>query len=152
MYFKVQRNEAGYRFISILSEKYNAKKTDIWINKEIPTENDLLFFPIQNAKLSRTGKGSLVIKPHKNQIVDCIKIDSLYRGNLDISLCRDCSDIELNLLENNESIEVFTQYHSPAGALGQSKLIFVSIKSNITIYWKSQVKHNQTQGHVKVII
>lgn len=129
MQFKVQRNEAGYRFISILSEKYNAKKTLIWINKEIHTPNNQLSFPIKNAILTQTDKKSLVIRFSKTHTIHYKEITSIYRGDL---------KIDHEYLDEGERLDIFTQYHSPAGALGQTKLIFASIKNKLDISWTSK--------------
>ena len=141
MYFKVQRNESGYRFISILSEKYNAKKTLIWINKEIPTPNNQITFPIKNAILTQTEKKTLVIRFSKTHTLHCKEITSIYRGDL---------KIDHEYLDEDERIDIFTQYHSPAGALGQTALIFASIKDKIGISWRSTDNHQIKEGHFKL--
>jgi hypothetical protein len=141
MQFKVQRNEAGYRFISILSEKYNAKKTLIWINKEIPTKNNLLEFPIKNAMLTKTEKKSLVIRFSKTHTLHCKEIASIYRGDLKVAH---------EYLDEDERIDIFTQYHSPAGALGQTKLVFASIKVKMGISWNSTANNQTIEGHMKL--
>jgi len=141
MQLKVQRNEAGYRFISILSEKYNAKKTLIWINKEIPTENNLLIFPIKNAMLTKTKKGSLVIRSSKIHTLHCQEVKSLYRGNLLITH---------NQVFESELIEMLSQYHSPAGTLGQTKIIFASIVNTLIVYWKSMTARDYEEGEIEL--
>jgi len=105
----------------------------LWIHpvivKTMP-QNDIdefqLVFPVRNARIEKTEKGNIVLKPYEDWNVFKIGVSCGYRGS---------SDFEV--LEPKD-VEIFPyyEYESPRGNLGISKFALVNAQaSKLKVKW-----------------
>jgi hypothetical protein len=128
-----------YYFTRIGSEYHGRPSHIIWINRKLLKEGqEYIEFPLENAKIHKTEKGNLVIKPDENCSVISIFVPSGFRGE---------SDFEI-YPENIEYI-TYKEFSSPRGNLGIGKGALINMPASekeIVIKWS---RTGRTYGEPK---
>jgi len=121
-------NERGFACITFVSGSHDHERTRIWVHHTFVSEKEQeIAFPMKKAKIYRTQKGSLVLRPgKKEENVYYIEIPSGYRGSAEIS------DIKGG---KTEIIAKGYKYHSGRGALGETAWALINSDSEfIEVY------------------
>lgn len=96
----------------------------LWVSKafvkEIDEERYRIEFPVENGRIFRTEKGTLVLRPQNGWKVHYIYVECGFRGS---------SSIEI-LEPTDAEIFKFQNYHSQKGSLGVSEGMLVNVLEN----------------------
>ena len=95
--FQIQENKNGFKFVSIRHGVHDCKELQIWVNSQIhiTTKNDgkfVLEFPIKKAEITKTQKGSFVLRPAKGNVF-FYSINSGYRGSANLECGKNCEEV-----------------------------------------------------------
>jgi len=114
------KSNKGFYLFNLVSGSHNHIVTKVWVNKKFVHPNEAdgeVEFPVQNARVIRTEKGALVLRPSDEGWVALIQERSGYRGSADFSLEGDF-----------EIVAEGKEYHSPRGSLGETAWALVNVK------------------------
>jgi hypothetical protein len=130
---KVKRNDQGFGYLKFVSGPHDRTKTRVWVhNLLIKKENDEEFvdFPIQNAIIDQTQKGSLVMRPHSGGCnIFLVELPSGYRGNSVIkNIFCGPGCLEAWGVANGQT------YHSELGNLGETAWAIVNADGPIDVF------------------
>jgi hypothetical protein len=124
----IERNEKGFAYFELVAGSHDHIRTRVWVNnalvkKSAPEDGELEFveFPVREAKVSRTDKGSLVLRPCEGWTVYCIEMSSGYRGSCSIEVT------------GGEVMASGSKYHSPQGNLGETAWALVNAQGPIHV-------------------
>jgi len=124
---EIQKNERGFFFFELRSGAHNYIRTRIWVHRDLVNEEETLDFPLVGAKVVKTPKGGLVLRPAENEHwVALITERSGYRGTASISV---------EAVEGGE-VEVITsgrEFHSPRGSLGETAWALINVRGKIRV-------------------
>jgi len=128
MRIKFKEDEKGQKFpyVEIGNESHNRASFRLWVSARLLTKKDdsyELTFPVQNAKIHRTAKGSLVLRPEEGWTVHQIYVPCGFRGE---------SSLEILEPEGLETFE-YRSYSSPRGNLGISTGALVNTETDQTV-------------------
>ena len=128
----IERNERGYGYLELMSGSHDHKRTRVWVRNELiepgPEENDEIRpFPVRDAWVYTTQKGSFVLRPRVGGVVYLVEVVSGYRGTAQIEKCA---------APAGECIVVAAghKYHSGQGALGETAWALVNSDGPIEVY------------------
>ena len=111
--FKEDENGNKYPFIDVGSESHGRKSFRLWISGRLLEKNGegnyVVTFPLRNAKVERTEKGSLVLRPSRDTMVYNIFVPCGFRG-----------DSTFEILSEHLEVFKYCMYRSPRGSLGIS--------------------------------
>jgi hypothetical protein len=122
-----------FYFLPIGSEVHGRPTFILWVSsrlvqKDNESNTEFVEFPIAGAKINKTEKGTLVLKPEKGWNVFCIFKGCGYRGH---------SEIEIFPLPDSSEVFWFEEYSSPRGNLGVSTGAIVSTTADKVVWrWK----------------
>ena len=144
--FPVQKSENGFMFMSIRHDTHDYRELKIWINNRIyitPTENDgkfVLEFPIEKAEITKTQKGSFVLRPAKGNVF-FYSLNSGYRGSANLECGKNC-----------EEVAKIWSLASGRGSLGETCLGFYNSQfENCEIGWhRVERRVDQTEGIISL--
>ena len=116
----LRSNDRGFKFIEIRHGIHDRKRLVIWINNRIPIEqtdggDNRLHFPVQDAVITATEKGSLVMKPLAGSVVYNFESKSCYRGAASVEM-----------VANGDIVADYSDLHSPTGSLGETHGVFIN--------------------------
>ena len=132
VYYKVDDKGSKFPYIDIGCEYHGKPSLRLWVSQllvktdpENP-ENEFITFPVEG-KVITTEKGSLVLKPSKENITYNIFVECGYRGS---------SNFEI--LEPNAQVYVYEYevYSSPLGSLGISRGALVVVPNHAVLKYK----------------
>lgn len=126
-----REDEAGnkYPFVDFGSEVHGRISFRLWVSGRLLEKDEegdyVITFPKRGAKIERTQKGSLVLRPSTDTMVYNIYVPCGYRGDSEITI----------LSEHYEAFSYYI-YHSPRGSLGVSKGMLVNAPEGIPLKYK----------------
>jgi hypothetical protein len=136
--FKVEKNERGFYFIEIHHDIHSREIFRLWIHPYFIHKDEegkeYVEFPLENAKIEITEKGSFVLRRKQGWIVWVIEWRSGYRGSANVEVLGDGVEV----------IKKIKVLHSPLGNLGETELVFFNIPQNV----KAKVICKRTGRHV----
>jgi len=143
-----------FPYTDIGSEFHSRISFRLWISKKLeisfekkdisysrtPNIKNILTFPIKHAKITKTQKGTLILKQDPEYSVYNIYIEAEHRG-------KSCFKI-LSPTISNDDIFPYKIYHSQRGSLGVSSGALVNIKGSAPIkyQWQSGSKPDSISG------
>ena len=143
--FKVEQNDRGYRYIELRGGSHERYTLRIWVSNKIkltPTEVEgemVLDFPITNAYITKTPKGSLVLHPGDGTVF-FYQCSSGYRGGASV-----------DVINGGEIIGDIHRYHSPRGSLGSTHCVFINGGPVVEVRWhRSGRRVDQHTGVVRL--
>ena len=144
----VERNQAGFKYCDFHYGSHDKQRFRLWINRMIQLDSDpdktgeYLQFPVEDAVIDITEKGTYVLRYIHGFVTHCVTIRSGYRGGAMIQDLRGGSLVkEIKLL------------HSQTGSLGETHMAFIyaPIDSPVDIQWRrSGRKVDQNEGWFEV--
>lgn len=117
---RIYRNERDYPFIEISHGPHSCKKLRIWVHASLVKRDpeydwEVIILPVEGAKIFRTEKGSLVIRPETEWNVFYVEVVSGYRGSAAIER-----------VDGGEVVAQGEILHSPLGNLGLTAFAFIN--------------------------
>ncbi len=143
--FEIKRNESGFRYIEAFGGAHDCKRIRIYIKSicqlpEEPINGNVVIFPLKGFKIITSEKGTFIIVPDERFIIHHVAIKSGYRG---------WAEIHTGGLYQNETHIEWTEYHSPAGNLGCTANLLISLNQDRVISWaKSGRRVTETAGEI----
>ncbi len=116
-----------FYFIDFGSETHGRTSFRLWINRQLvkETEEDAeLNFPVANACIEKTPKGSYVLRPKQGYTTFDLFVPCGYRGSSEIEILKPEPVIILN----------YYKYRSPRGSLGVAGGAVASVYGNAVYY------------------
>lgn len=113
-------SEGEFYFINFGSEVHGKPSFKLWVSKKLVFVKDgkhFIAFPVQKARIHKTTKGSLVMRPDDNWTVHYVFVPSGYRGGAEINIIQPTMAEMFN----------FQEYRSPLGACGKSTGALVNV-------------------------
>lgn len=110
-----------FHFLDFGSGYHGRKNFRLWVNRQLVRHDEdgepIIEFPVRDAQVLRTEKGSLVLKPSEGVTTFDLFVKCGYRGSASIEVLEPAPLVELD----------YVVYESPAGSLGVSvgKLVCV---------------------------
>jgi|GEM_PF-1398415 len=98
-----------------------------WYHPKVQDGYEVIF-PVPNARIERTQKGSLVMRPHEGSMVYNIMVLCGYRGGADIDV--------VSLDFDSEDVFRYQEYRSPRGNLGIDAGALVNFPSGEPLTYK----------------
>lgn len=137
---EVFTNDSGFKFIEFRYDSHDHKTLRLWLNNLIDTvtkdSKEFVQFPINDAKIHRTDKGTYVIRPSVGYHIYLVEIDSGYRGNA-----------KIESVNNIDMVIRFEQFHSGQGNLGITACALVNGSDYIDVEWqRSGRRIDKTNG------
>lgn len=92
MEIEYREDEQGrkFPFVDMGSETHGRTSFRLWVNGRFvqkgPDGNASIEFPVRNARIEKTEKGSFVLRPHNGSIVHDIFVHCGYRGSATIKI------------------------------------------------------------------
>ena len=117
-----------FYFIDFGSEAHGRTSFRLWINRQLVKETDEgaeLNFPVVNACIEKTQKGSYVLRPKQGYTTFDLFVPCGYRGSSELEILQPEPIILLN----------YYKYRSPRGSLGVGEGAVLSVKGD-TVYYK----------------
>jgi len=112
--FKEDENGRRYPYVDIGHEAHGRKSYRLWISGRLLERDEegnyVITFPKRKARVEKTPKGSLVLRPSDDTMVYKICVGCGYRGRGDFEI-----------LSENMGIFPFEIWSSPRGSLGVSR-------------------------------
>lgn len=94
--FQDDDQEKKFPFVSLGKNKNNNFNVRVWLSSKLLYEiegNCFIEFPMRNAKIFTTDKGSFVIKPEEGSVVHYLHIPCGFRGASNIEVLYEASKI-----------------------------------------------------------
>jgi len=122
--YYIQRTDKGFGYITLGSESHGRYSFKLWVNNRLIKKdedgNEFVEFPVKDAQVVKTEKGSLVLRPAKGVNTFEVGRHCGYRGS---------STFEV--VEPEPLMEArFEIWDSPQGSLGISEYGLVSVASD----------------------
>jgi len=134
-YLEVKEFEGRkYYYLDVGSGWHGEVSFRLWVNAKLVKFNEsgeaYVEFPAQNARIVKTEKGNLVLRPEEGWFVYDVGIGADYRETSTFKL--------IGIAEGEADIYPYEIYHSPVGSLGISNYALVSTQlKKIKIEWDS---------------
>jgi len=114
--FREDETGKRYPFLDFGSELHGRKSFRLWVSGRLLQRDEegnyFVVFPVRKAKIERTQKGSLVLRPSESMMVYNILVQCGYRGHSYFEILSEFSDSDIFRYE---------VYESPRGSLGVSE-------------------------------
>lgn len=129
----VNRNDRGFGYIEFVAGSHDHVKTRVWVHNDLIQEKDgreYVEFPIRGGWITKTEKGSLVLKKWpQDAVVFHIEIPSGYRGSARIDrIAHGPGTGELVVVATGSA------YHSGQGSLGDTAWALVNSDGPIEVF------------------
>ena len=126
----IQKNEKGFAFIEFYSGSHGHQRTRIWVHenfiRQTPYRETIInevLFPIREARIVKTEKGGMVLRPAPApSTVYLVEISSGYRGSS-----------SLTNISEGEIVAQGDAFHSGQGSLGSTAWAVVNGGESITV-------------------
>ena len=123
----IERNDKGYASVTFCAGAHGHIKTRVWVHRTLvePGEHpgvETLTFPVRGARIARTDKGALVLRPAPGAVVYHVAIPSGYRGTA-----------RIDTIAGGEIIASGSAYHSGQGSLGDTAWALVNASGPIEV-------------------
>jgi len=120
-----------YYFTDVGSGRHGRPSFRLWVNGNLVKTDDkgnpFIEFPVKDARIVKTGKGSYVLRPSPGWNVFDVGVEAGYRGT---------STFRVLEPEETETFE-YVIYHSPVGSLGISHYALINAhKDRLKIKWE----------------
>jgi len=118
MKVSLQQNERGFMYFELRAGSHDHVRTRVWVHRSLVRMNPEgeapyeLSFPIIGAKIHRTEKGNLVLRPEPDWWVALVTEKSGYRGMASIRIEGVDGEVEI--------VAAGKEFHSPQGSLGET--------------------------------
>ena len=129
---KTKAEENTFYYLEVGDMGHGRPCFHLWVNRKLvqvdEREKEYISFPMRDAKIIRTEKGNLVLRPYQGWNTFRIGVGCGYRGRS-----------RYEILAPKEEIEVFPfkELRSPRGSLGVCELALVSCTSeSVKIRWE----------------
>lgn len=145
MKVEYREDEKGQKFpfVDIGSEAHGRSTFRLWVASRLLTKNqegiDELIFPVKNAKITKTEKGSFVMRPTEGFMVHDVFVHCGYRGSSSLKIVEPLG---------TDSFP-YCVYSSETGSLGTSDGALVNVLSGKTLkiqYHRSGRRIDQPDG------
>jgi hypothetical protein len=140
----VERNEKGFASFVLVAGAHDHQKTRVWVHedlvkKEKMTGNtgfesrlsaetlaslpewEFVTFPVHSARITRTERGGLVLRPYVEGTVHLVEEESGYRGSCSLEF------------HGGEIIASGIAFHSPQGNLGETNWALINAQGPIRV-------------------
>ncbi len=111
---EVLENPRGYKYLEWRYGPHCRQEIKVWVNRNIPL-NGNIDFPVRDAEIIKTEKGTLVMRPHPGGMVYFYECQSGYRGSAE-AIVEDCGKV----------VASFDQLHSQTGSLGETACLIIN--------------------------
>lgn len=134
----LQKNDRGYYYFDLFSGAHDHIRTRIWVHRSFVRvrkeellicgekriiEHTSIELPARGARVVKTERGNLVLRPHKGSVVYLVEVPSGYRGWADITR-----------IDGGEIVAEGHHYRSGRGALGCTAWALVNGGSEGIVY------------------
>ena len=133
-YVEYKEDERGrkFPFVDMGSEIHGRTSFRLWVSgRFVHKDSDgdaIITFPVQNAQIEKTTKGSLVLRPHDSSTVHDIFVPCGYRGDATFKV------LEPDILEDD--IFEYSEYHSERGSLGIDEGALVNCPAGVPLKYR----------------
>lgn len=147
MKVEYREDEKGQKFpfVDVGSENHGRSSFRLWVASRLLTKNkdgiEELVFPVKNAKISKTEKGSFVMRPTDGYMVHDVFVHCGYRGSSSLKI--------IEPLDIGTDSFPYCVYSSQIGSLGTSDGALVNVLSGKTLkiqYHRSGRRIDQPDG------
>lgn len=127
---RVDEQGNKYYYVDIGDEGHGKPSFRLWISAKLIIKDErgieIIKFPVKDAKIFKTEKGTLILKPNQGTTVHYLFVQCGFRGGS-----------SFKILEPAEhEIYRFYEYESPRGSLGMSTGALVVVNSNQIVKYK----------------
>jgi hypothetical protein len=129
-----REDEAGnkYPFLDFGSETHGRISFRLWVSGRLLEKDEegnyVITFPKRNAKIEKTEKGNLVLRPSDNTMVYNLLVRCGYRGSS-----------KYEILSEHGDVFEYEIYHSPRGKLGISKGALVNTPNDKPLKYRWEI-------------
>jgi len=128
---KTQAEESTFYYLKVGKMGHGQPCFHLWINRKLVQMNqegrEYISFPVRDAKIIKTEKGNLVLRPYQGWNTFRVGVGCGYRGR---------SKYEI-LAPKEVEIFAFKEFRSPQGSLGISEFALVcSTSDRVKIRWE----------------
>jgi len=147
MKVEYREDEKGQKFpfVDVGSENHGKSSFRLWVASRLLTKNEEgeleLIFPVRNARITKTEKGSFVMRHDEQFMVQDVFVSCGYRGSSSLKV--------LEPLDIGTDSFPYCVYSSPTGSLGTSDGALVNVLFGKTLkiqYHRSGRRIEQPDG------